>query len=66
MSKSIKVNFDMDALQKVTQEAFEEKALSGDLSYDCPDCGKPIPITGLHNVCSCGFNLEVLLDEVHL
>ncbi len=66
MAKGVNVEFDMDALQKVAQEAFEKKALSGELSYDCPECGEPIPITGVHNVCSCGFNLEVDLGEVQI
>lgn len=63
---NIKIEFDEDALRKVARDAFEEKVFSGDIDYDCPECGKPIKITGTTNTCECGFVLTVKLDEVRL
>ena len=63
---NIKIEFDEDALRKVAQDAFEEKVFSGDIDYDCPECGKPIKITGTTNTCECGFVLTGELDEVRL
>lgn len=62
----IEIDFDEQALKDVVRDAFEEKAFSGDLSYDCPECGSPIAVTAPSNTCECGFVLNVELDESSL
>lgn len=61
-----RVEIDEKALKGVVEDAFREKAFSGDLDYECPDCGRKIAITGPENVCECGFVLKVELGPVEL
>lgn len=64
MGFDIKIN--EAVLRETVQQAFEEKAFSGDLEYDCPECGRKIRITGPSNRCACGFILNVRLGELDL
>lgn len=64
MKKNFKLEIDKKALKKVAEEAFIEEAFSGNIEYDCPDCGRKIKITGPENTCECGFVLKVELDPV--
>lgn len=63
---SVKIEWNEAALRDTLQQAFEQKAFSGDLDYDCPDCGRKIRITGHSNRCACGFVLNVELGKVEL
>ena len=63
---SVKIKWDEAALRDTVQRAFEEKAFSGDLDYDCPDCGRKIRITRPTTRCACGFVLNVPLGDVRL
>lgn len=61
-----RVKIDKRAVKSVVEDAFRAKAFSGDLDYECPDCGRKIVITGPENVCECGFVLKVDLGPVEL
>lgn len=55
----VDVKLDDDAIAAMAQEAMEAYVASGDMTYECPRCGKPIRITGSANKCACGFVLNV-------
>ena len=63
---SVKIKWDEAALRDTVQRAFEEKAFSGDLDYDCPYCGRMIRITRRSTRCACGLVLNVSLGDVRL
>ncbi|WP_302396020.1 C2H2-type zinc finger protein [Eggerthella sinensis] len=62
----IEIELDEDAIAAVAQEALEEHVRSGEMEYECPECGKPIKITGLSNECKCGFVLNVEIGDIQL
>lgn len=66
MSNNIKVDLNIDGIKEAVNEAVSDYVQSGELEYDCPDCGKPIKITGRTNTCECGFVLTVELGELEL
>lgn len=61
MSKNFEIKFDKRALEKMAKEATRNAVFSGEMTYSCPECGKPITLRGLSNVCECGYVLNVRL-----
>ncbi|WP_165247533.1 hypothetical protein [Adlercreutzia sp. ZJ141] len=63
MNSEIRVVSDEEAIAAVVQNISEGHVQSGEMEYECPECGKPIKITGFTNVCECGFILDVTIGE---
>lgn len=62
MPKNFKIKFDKRALEKMAKEATRNAVFSGEMTYSCPECDKPITLSGLSNVCECGYVLNVRLE----
>lgn len=66
MSKNVEFDLDLDGIKEAANEIISYYVKSGEIEYECPDCGKPIKITGKTNTCECGFVLTVELGELEL
>lgn len=64
---SVEFEFDMDALKRVAQEAFDEQVDKKGVEYDCPECGETYVIRTGDNPCpKCGFVITVEKGELRL
>lgn len=53
-----------DALQDLLDEAFEEHVEDEYFEYECPECGKMIPISAGISQCECGFVLRTQINKL--